>query len=162
MNEEPRNWDKELANIDKAISRQPVPPQAPAPAGVGKPVTPSQRRFVALAWFWTAMAVILAVALPLWPNDKSCGLRLVFYLGAAGIALVMGFVGALSSWSYRRGLAHLLSLLAIVWAGVMVAREILPRVGYTRQELHWTCPEAPPAAAPGPAPIEPAPAPTGP
>ncbi len=151
MTEEPRNWDKELADIDKVIAKQPVP--APAPAGTGtKPAPPSQRRFVALTWFWTALALILAAALPLWPNDKSCGLRLVFYLGAAGIALLMGVLGGLASWSYRRGLAHLLSLLAIVWAGVMAAREILPRVGYAQQELHWTCPEEPPAVAPAPAP----------
>ena len=24
----------------------------------------------------------------------------------------------------------------------MATREILPRAGYARQELHWTCPEA--------------------
>ncbi len=151
MTEEPRNWDKELADIDKAIAKQPA--AAPAPVGTaGRPVVLPQRRFVALTWFWTALAVILAVALPLWPNDKSCGLRLVFYLGAAVIALLMGVLGAAASWSYRRGLAHLLSLLAIVWAGVMAAREILPRVGYARQELRWTCPEPPPAAAPAPAP----------
>jgi hypothetical protein len=148
MNEEPRNWDKELANIDKAIARQPAP--ATAPAGTpGQPLTPP-RRFVALTWFWTSLAIVLAIALPLWPNDKSCGLRLVFYLGAAGIALLMGALGALSSWSYRRGLAHLLSLIAIVWAGVMAAREILPRAGYAAHQLHWTCPEEPPAAAPAP------------
>ncbi len=154
MTEEPRNWDKELADIDKVIAKQPAP--APVPAGTpgGKPVGPSQRRFVALTWFWTTLAVLLAVALPLWPNDKSCGLRLVFYLGAAGIALLMGVLGALASWSYRRGLAHLLSLLAILWAGAMAAREILPRAGYARQELRWTCPEAP-------SPEPPAPAPTG-
>jgi hypothetical protein len=152
MTEEPRNWDKELADIDKAIDKQP----APTPAGTaGKAATPAQRRFVALTWFWTALAIVLALALPLWPNDKSCGLRLVFYLGAAGIALLMGVLGALSSWSYRRGLAHLLSLLAIVWAGVMAVREILPRAGYARQELHWTCPEEPPATAPAPAPSGP-------
>ncbi len=151
MTEEPRNWDRELADIDKVIAKQPTP--APMPAGTaGKPATPAQRRFVALTWFWTALALVLAVALPLWPNDKSCGLSLVFYLGAAGIALLMGVLGALASWSYQRGLAHLLSLLAIVWAGVMAAREILPRAGYAKQELHWTCPEAPPAAAPVPAP----------
>jgi hypothetical protein len=150
MTEEPRNWDKELADIDKVIAKQPA--TAPVPPGARKPPTPSQRRFVALAWFWTILALLLAVALPLWPNDKSCGLRLVFYLGAAGIALLMGVLGALASWSYRRGLAHLLSLLAIVWAGVMAAREILPRAGYARQELHWTCPEEPPEAAPTPAP----------
>jgi hypothetical protein len=151
MTEEPRNWDKELADIDKAIAKQPA--AAPAPVGTaGRPVVLPQRRFVALAWFWTALALVLAVALPLWPNDKSCGLRLVFYLGAAVLALLMGVLGALASWSYRRGLAHLLSLLAIVWAGVMAAREILPRAGYARQELRWTCPEEPTPAAPAPAP----------
>ncbi|HET9465215.1 MAG TPA: hypothetical protein VFO71_06785, partial [Gemmatimonadales bacterium] len=66
-----------------------------------------------------------------------------------------GVLGALSSWAYRRGLAHLLSLLAIVWAGVMAAREILPRTGYARQELRWTCPETPPVAAPSPEPAAP-------
>jgi hypothetical protein len=148
MNEEPRNWDKELANIDKAIARQPAP-TAPA-VGTARPIPQPSRRFVALTWFWTALALILAIALPLWPNDKSCGLRLVFYLGAAGIALLMGVLGALSSWSYRRGLAHLLSLLVIVWAGVMAVREILPRAGYARQELTWSCPEAAPVDTPSP------------
>ncbi len=153
MNEEPRNWDKELGDIDKAIARQPVPAPAPPPE-VTNPATQPPRRFVALTWFWTALALVLAVALPLWPNDKSCGLRLVFYIGAAGIALLMGVLGALSSWSYRRGLAHLLSLLVIVWAGIMAAREILPRSGYARQELQWGCPQEPPAAVPAPAPTE--------
>jgi hypothetical protein len=147
MTEQPRNWDKELSDIDKVIARQPAP--APGPAA-GKPATPPQRRFVALTWFWTGLAMILAVALPLWPNDKSCGLSLVFYLGAAGIALLMGVLGALASWSYRRGLAFVLSLVAILWAGVMATREILPRAGYAKHELHWTCPEEPPAAAPVP------------
>ncbi len=154
MTEQPRNWDKELANIDKVIGRQPAPAAAPPP-GAGKAPTPGQRRFVALTWFWTGLAIVLAVALPLWPNDKSCGLRLVFYLGAAAIALLMGVLGALASWSYRRGLALVLSLLAILWAGVMGAREILPRVGYARQELHWSCPEEPPAAAPAETPTSP-------
>jgi hypothetical protein len=149
MNEEPRNWDKELADIDKAIARQPAPP-APAAGTAATGVAPPSRRFVALTWFWTALAVILAIALPLWPNDKSCGLRLVFYLGAAGIALLMGVLGALSSWSYRRGLAHVLSLLAIVWAGVMAAREIMPRAGYARHELTWSCPEVAPVETPAP------------
>ncbi len=154
MTEQPRNWDKELSDIDKVIARQPAPAAAPPP-GAGKAPTPGQRRLVALTWFWTGLAIVLAVALPLWPNDKSCGLRLVFYLGAAAIALLMGVLGALASWSYRRGLALVLSLLAILWAGVMGAREILPRVGYARQELHWSCPEEPPAAAPAETPTSP-------
>lgn len=154
MTEEPRNWDKELANIDKAIAKQPAGASVPV-GGAGNQPGSAQKRFVALTWFWTALALILALALPLWPNDKSCGLPLVFYVGAAAIALLMGVLGALASWSYRRGLAHLLSLLAIVWAGVMAAREILPRVGYAKHDLHWTCPEESPAAAPASEPTGP-------
>ena len=149
MTEQPRNWDKELSDIDKVIARQPAPASAPTP-GAGTAPGPAQRRFVALTWFWTGLAIILAVALPLWPNDKSCGLKLVFYLGAAVIAMLMGVLGGLASWSHRRGLAFVLSLVAILWAGVMATREILPRVGYAKQELHWTCPEEP-VAAPAPA-----------
>lgn len=156
MTEQPRNWDKELADIDKVIARQPAPASGP-PAGAGKPATPPRRRFVAQTWFWTGLAIVLAIALPLWPNDKSCGLPLIFYLGAAGIALLMGVLGALASWAHQRGLAFVLSLAAILWAGILATREILPRVGYARQELHWTCPE-PPAAAPAATPDS---APTG-
>ena len=150
MTEEPRDWDKELANIDKAIGKQPGPTPAPTPAG--KPLTPTGRRFVALTWFWTALAIVLGLGLIIWPYDKVCGIRLGFYLFAAALALLMGVLGTLASWSYRRGLAHLLSLAVIVWAAVVVAREVLPRVGYARQELTWTCPEEPPAASPVPAP----------
>jgi hypothetical protein len=146
MTEQPRDWDKELANIDRAIGKQ------PNPAGPAVPVpTPTpQRRFVALAWFWAVVATVLAVALLLWPYDKSCGIRLIFFLGAAVLAVLLGVVGAFTSWAHRQGLAMLLSLLVILWAGVVAAREILPRAGYARNALDWTCPSVPPAAAPAP------------
>jgi hypothetical protein len=148
MTEQPRNWDKELADIDKVIARQPAP--APVPAGGGQPAIPPQRRFVALTWFWTGLALLLAVALLLWPYDRNCGIRLVFFIGAGGLALLAGVIGALTSWANRRGLAHLLSLLVIVWAGVLVTREILPRVGYAKDARDWTCPPPPPVPNPAP------------
>jgi len=151
MTEEPRNWDKELANIDRAIARQPGSP--PAAEGPGAPMmAPHRRRFVALTWFWTGLAVVLAIGLAIWPFDRLCGIRLIFFLFAGGLALLMGALGALASWSHDRGLAHVLSLAVIVWAGVELAREILPRSGYAKQELSWTCPKEPPAAAPSPEP----------
>jgi hypothetical protein len=153
MTEQPRDWDKELANIDRAIAKQSGPATG-VPSAVPTP-TPPQRRFVALAWFWTAVATILAVALILWPYDKSCGIRLIFFLGAAVLAVVMGVLGAFTSWAHRQGLAMLLSLLVTLWAGIMAAREILPRAGYAKQAMEWTCPSAPPAAAPAPqAPVQ--------
>lgn len=147
---EPRNWDKELADVDRAIAKQP----ASTPAPGGRTVPPAHRRFVALTWFWTSLAVVLAVALAVWPYDKNCGIRLIFFLGAGGIALMAGVLGALAAWANRRGLAHVLSLLVIVWAGVMVLREILPRAGYAKESRGWTCPQTPPPA-PAPAPQPP-------
>jgi hypothetical protein len=147
MTEQPRDWDREMAQIDRTIAKQqsasgPVPAGAPPPAPA--------RRFVALTWFWTGLALLLGVGLLLWPYDKNCGIRLVFFIGAGGLALLAGVIGALTSWAHHRGLAHLLSLLVIVWAGVMLMREILPRAGYAKETRDWTCP--PPAPAPNPAP----------
>lgn len=142
----PRDWDKELADIDRTIAKQPV---APAP---GAKPTITQRRFVALTWFWTGLAIVLAVALAVWPYEKNCGLRLIFFLGAGGIALLAGVLGALASWVHHRGLAHFISLVVILWAGVMVVREILPRTGYAKESRGWTCPPPPPVPNPAPQP----------
>jgi hypothetical protein len=145
MTEERRDWDKELANIDRAIARQPAPAPV-APSSGAHPVP--RRRFIALAWFWTVLAIVLGVALVLWPYDKNCGIRLIFFLGAALLAAIMALLGAFASWAHRQGMAMVLSLLVIVWAGVMAAREILPRTGYARESRGWTCPAPAPAPAP--------------
>jgi hypothetical protein len=159
MTEKPRDWDKELADIDRAMAKQPASsadpglPSGPVPGE--RPIAATRRRFVALTWFWTGLALALALGLAIWPYDKLCGIRLIFYLFAGGLALLMGVLGSLASWSHRRGLAHLLSLAVIAWAAVVVAREVLPRVGYAEQELAWTCPEEPPGGAPAAAPDTP-------
>jgi hypothetical protein len=152
MTEQPRDWDKELADVDRAIARQQGNP--PAVPASGTAATTPRRRFVALAWFWTVIAIVLAFALILWPFDNTCGIRLIFFLGAALIALVLGIVGAVTSWAHRQGLAMLLSLLVVLFAGIMATREILPRSGYAKESLEWTCPPAPPAPTSTPQPSQ--------
>jgi len=149
MTEQPRDWDKELADIDRAIARQPA---QRGEAVVPGTTAPSRRRVVALAWFWTSIAVLLAVALAVWPYDRNCGIRLIFFLGAALLALLMGLFGAFAGWAHRQGAALLLSLLAILFSGIMGAREILPRTGYAKEARPWTCPPPPPEPNPAPAP----------
>jgi hypothetical protein len=149
MTEQPRDWDKELADIDRAISRQPGSP--PAKPGAGPAITP-QRRFVALAWFWTLLSILLTVGLVVWPFDRTCGIRLIFFLGACLLTLLTGVLGAFASWAHRQGVAMLLSLLVILFAGIMAAGEILPRAGYAKEALEWTCPAAPPAPTTAPQP----------
>jgi hypothetical protein len=163
VTDQQRNWDKELADIDRVMQQQgtgagtPRPPVAPAarstaalPAGAA----PARRGSVAVTWLWVLLAVALAVALPLWPYQRTCGLQTVFFLGAAGITAVVGGLAAVSSWASRRGFAHLVSLLVIAWAASVAASEVLPRVGYAREVRTWTC-GALPAPAPSAAPVEP-------
>ena len=158
MTDQPRNWDKELADVDRVIEQQgpqgappALPPgSSPSPARipVGTVAPGVAKGSVAKTWFWVGLAVLLAAALPLWPYGKSCGLQLFFYLGAATLALLAGATGAVHSWRTRRGLAHLVSLLVIVVAGVMGAREVLPRIGYAAEAATWLCPSTPEPAPP--------------
>ena len=150
MTEQPGDWDRKMADIDRAIAKQQPATTAPVQTVTTAPVP--QRRSVALTWLWTVLALLLGLALLLWPFDRSCGLRLVFFLGAGSLAFLAGIVGALTSWAHHRGLAHVLSLLVITWAGIMVAREILPRAGYARESRDWTCPAPAPAPSPTTAP----------
>ena len=172
MTDQQRNWDKELADIDRVMQRQgpgtgaepgALPATRPAPA-VPPGAAPARRGSVAITWLWVLLAVALAVALPLWPYQRTCGLQTVFFLGATGITAIVGGLAAASSWANRRGLAHLVSLLTIAWAAAVAASEILPRVGYAREARTWTCAASPgptPTAAPvAPGTAQPAPAPS--
>ena len=160
MSEQPRDWNRELADIDRVIAKQGSAPQggaplpAPAPgsrAQVPGVAAPVRRRSVALTWFWVLLALALAAALALWPYQRSCGLQLIFFLGAAGVTALIALLGALASWAHRRGFAHVVSLLVIVWVAAIALREVLPRVGYAKTNLPWMCgaaPAGPPPAGP--------------
>ena len=168
--DQPRDWDRELAAIDKVLEKQragaPPGPTALPPGSIERvpPATPRPapgRGSVARTWFWTVLALALGVGLAVWPYPKACGLQLFFFLGATAVTVVAGVVGALASWAHRRGVAHLLCLLVLLWAGVVGASEALPRSGYARESRPWLCPAEPAAPAPGgtPAPSGAQPAP---
>jgi hypothetical protein len=156
MSEQPRDWDREMAEIDRLAAKQgSVPAGASPPAPAGRPAAPvapvpARRRSVALTWFWVLLAVALAVALPLWPYQRGCGLQLFFFLGATGVTALIALLGALASWASRRAVAHVLSLLVLLWAGAVALREVLPRVGYAKTSHAWMCTTepAPPAGTP--------------
>ncbi|MEO8201105.1 MAG: hypothetical protein ABI679_11335 [Gemmatimonadota bacterium] len=140
-----RDWDKELADIDKVIARAPAQGAAPVPAAAtrGAPAlaAPPRTRKVALAtWLQVLLGGILAVGMTQWPYAHVCGMNLFLYVGAAGVVVLAGLWGAVSSWRRRMGLAHTVALIVSLWGMVLVAQEVLPRVGYAKQALEWTCP----------------------
>jgi hypothetical protein len=153
MNEKPRDWDRELAEIDKVIARSPdVPPAGhPAPPG-GRPAiapgpSPSapaaapgpSRGGRAVAWVLTLLAVALAVGLPFWPYVRSCGFGLLGYAGVVGLLILVSLWTSLSTWRHRLGLAHFLSLVSLMWGFALAAMILLPRIGYARTALTWDC-----------------------
>ncbi len=139
----PRDWDKELAQIDKLMASTPaVPAQAgvAAPAARGAAGGPLSRRERIGGWVRVLLGVAAAVAASQWPYPHACGLRLWLFLGVAGTVVVAGAWGLLSSWRRRLGLAHLIALIVTLWGLGLVATVVLPRIGYARDAATWSCP----------------------
>lgn len=147
MSDPPRDWDKELAKIDRAMARLPEPaagppgparPQ-PAPAGTGPPPQHAGPRAATTTWLRVLLVLTLAVAMPLWPYPKGCGFGLFVYLAAASVVVLAGVWAAVSTWHRRRAVGHILAILVMLWGLGLVAAEVLPRVGYARAAIRWTC-----------------------
>jgi len=153
----PRDWDKELADIDKLIAAGPAP--APGPSGTGKQVqkvqaagtgTPSRpstgggrlaamRYNTTFTWIRLGLALLLGIGMTQWPYTHGCGMPLYGYLAAVGGVIVASFWSMISSWISRSALAHALSIVLLFWGIGLAAREILPRVGYAKETATWEC-----------------------
>jgi hypothetical protein len=150
----PRDWDKEMAEIDKVIASGKAPPLSNAPAlpaatgssrgavaaGSGALPTATRHRDKFAVWFRALLGVAGAAALPFWPYGKSCGLMLYLYLLATLAISVVGAWTMRGAWTHRRGVAHTVGLLVLLGGLSFAAIEILQRTGYAAVRLGWTCP----------------------
>jgi len=160
----PRDWEKELADIDRLIASgggsapAPVPAKAgarapSAPAGGGGPVAPAAgRRALLGTWVWFLLAVLLGVGLMQWPYHRECGLHLYGYLGTIGLFGIASLASTVRSWRTRSAVVHWLSIGLLFWSAFLGAREILPRIGYAKRAATWECPVPGPSQAPSPRP----------
>jgi hypothetical protein len=152
--EKPRDWDKEMAEIDKMLAAAPAaPPAQPAPAApaAGPPAARAGGlgRYARLfTWVRLTLGLLLGAAMTQWPYTHGCGLQLGAYLGGVLAVLVAALWSTVSSWRTRSGFAHALSLGLFVWGAFLAAREVLPRIGYAKEAAAWTC-AAPVVPAPG-------------
>lgn len=155
---EPRDWDKELAEIDRLMgvdSGAKNPPPTPAPASLPRggdapqtarssapapaPATGRSARGTAATWLVALLGPLGAVALAIWPYPKACGTGLLLYL--VGVLAVFGasIWTMRLAWTGRRAAAMVVGIVTLIAALALAALEVSPRVGYARTSLTWTC-----------------------
>ena len=156
-----RDWDKELAKIDKQLASLPdeallpAPPAASAkgqaaggkaPAKAAAAASPSRPAGEPKAWTMylrLTLSVALGVGMMFWPYEARCGLGLAAYLGAVGVVITSGVWSAVWTWRHRAARAHTLSMLIVLWGLVLGSMEVLPRVGYAKPDVqhpaNWAC-----------------------
>jgi len=154
-----RDWDKELAKVDKQLASLsddallgPPPTTgakgaAPARATKGEPISraASEPRATS-SWAVYArltLSVLVGLAMLLWPYPARCGIGLAGYLAAVLIVTASGVWSSVWTWRHRASKAHTLSLLLILWGLFLGSLEVLPRIGYARPNLAhpatWVC-----------------------
>jgi hypothetical protein len=129
------NWSSQLKKIEREFSG--LPPE-PSPA-FQKMQSEDERR--AKERVLTRSAVIgssarlllvlaLGVALVMWPYARDCGSGWFAFVGVEGVMIVGGLWVAITTWRARLAKLHVLSLLIALAGLMLVAAEVLPRVGY--------------------------------
>ena len=160
-----RDWDKELAKIDKQLAslsdeQLSGPPAKVAPAGrepaksaaapakqsaKAEAVAPKAAKTTTTLGVYArlTLSVALGVAMVVWPYPARCGIGLAAYLAAVVVVVSSGIWSAVWTWRHRAAHAHTLSMLLILWGLVLGSIEVLPRVGYAvPNALHpaaWAC-----------------------
>jgi hypothetical protein len=144
-----KNWDKELAKIDKQLESMAdetlLPTSAAATPEAKAEVRAQQSRTRTLGVLARlTLAVGLGVGILFWPYDARCGFALAGYLVSIGVVIGSGLWSAIWAWRHRSPRAHILSLLIVLWGLTLGAVEILPRSGYAKPNpghpMTWLCP----------------------
>jgi hypothetical protein len=144
MSDQPRDWDKEMAAIDKVMAKGGgAPAGVPVQRGGGAPPAGPARalstRTTFTTWVRAALGVLVAAAVLQWPYAHRCGLGMMLYLGAATTVAVAGIWTMVVSWHRRQGWAHLVGLGVLLGGLGLVAAVLLPRLGYAATVLPWMC-----------------------
>lgn len=143
-----RDWDRELAKIDRLIAEQnaapaPVrardaPPRDAATTAAG-PKAPSDARARIGAWARVGLGLVLGAAMTQWPYGRDCGVPLFLYLAGVVVVCVAGVWSAVASWRRRLPIAHAVAIAVMVWGLALAAAAVLPRLGYAGGSASWLC-----------------------
>jgi hypothetical protein len=159
--EKGRDWDQEMAEVDRLLKKLPAaepPPPPPSRQAASDPTVrrPAFSRAPSASPAWTGgewvatwikvllgLLIGIGVAPGVWPYSHGCGLRLIFYLLGVTTVIAAGLWASISSWKGRLGFAHVVAQVLVVWGILLLTREVLPRVGADAAAV-WLCPDIPP------------------
>jgi hypothetical protein len=158
-----RNWDKELAKVDKQLASlsdeellgaAPAAPLAApkdagrasakqAPASSSSAAGSGKATSAVGVYGRLTLALLVGAAMYIWPYPAQCGVGLAGYLAAVGVVIAGGLWASVWTWRHRAGKAHTLSLLVVLWGLVLGATQVLPRTGYAKPDANhpagWLC-----------------------
>ncbi len=137
------DWKTKLREIEREYDGLPPEP-SPSAQRVRKMAEQEARDRVARRWVVVRMLLVLALsgAIVFWPYPSGCGFGLLGYLSATSTVALGGLWIATLSWQQRMPITHAVSMLVLIWALAIAARETLPRIGYARPDAAravWRC-----------------------
>jgi hypothetical protein len=98
-------------------------------------------RQLAGVWGRVLLGLSLGVMMAAWPYPKACGSPLLGYLCAVLTVTFTGIWAATAAWRHRAPLAHVVSVIILLYGFLLVEAEVLPRIGYAVDHATWECPD---------------------
>jgi hypothetical protein len=142
------DWSAQLKKIERQFDGLPTPPtESDLRLQRENERREQLRRLKRGEIFGAASRIVLVLSLGLainaWPYDRACGGGLLGYLVAAGAIVAGGVWAIVGTWNSRSPKLHAVAILAMAWGMVLIAAQLLPRVGYTNLDLRtrptWRC-----------------------
>lgn len=99
---------------------------------------PTQSEVIGV-WIRLVLGLSLGIMMGSWPYSRACGFPLFGYFGAVIIVMLAGGWAALAAWRFRSGLAHVVSLLLVLYGIALASAEVFPRSGYAVDRATWFC-----------------------
>ena len=139
-----KEWERLMAKVDKQIESVSDAQMFPekkgaAPAQQAATVAGRESTKTWPAILRLVLSVALGIGVAFWPYENRCGAGLGGYLFVVAAVVASGVWSAVWTWRHRTARAHALSLLVIIWGLVLASAEVLPRSGYAKQKLPWSC-----------------------
>jgi hypothetical protein len=144
------DWSVQLKKIEREFDGLPPEPSLAMKKLQSEEERRAQERVYQRAAMIGAGARLILVfalfaALIIWPYERACGVGFFEFLGVEVVIVVGGLWVAFTTWRYRLPKMHTLSLLIILTGLVLIASELLPRIGYAavdpKHPLHFSCPD---------------------